>query len=401
MAPMLRRPALSRVLVLLIVGCAPSGQEPVKEWLPGVGKPSSEVKPGEVAPRGAPIGDGKRPIPDAKGDTRDDMALDGRKAPDHAELRHTHAKDGWEPIADRMKGERIEVGSVKEFVQALGSKRTIVFRPGVYVWRDADVLGYFDAKTGELYDGLSPHFRAGAIQDVHDLTITSEGDGARILQPDPYDHVLSFVDVERVTLYNLVLGHHNDAGWCRGGVVRVIGGRDLVLDGLGLFGSGTEGLTLTDVQDLELRSSAVWGCTEQLSTFANATGIVVRDTAFVDNGGPTDGRGPLLRGFLFSRASVRFERVTLRGNHSNAGADAGDGSGSLFTVDPDHDVAGTILYDRVPKRRVTGPRTSQVEFIDATLADNTFARAADKPAALRIRGPKGEGAALLDPGQPK
>ena len=322
------------------------------------------------------IGDGKSPVPDPDGEyPAETYDLDGRKTPDTSAERNTEKDQGWTPVASRLPSKRIEVSTVRELISALGSDRTIVVKPGVYVWRDGDVLGY--AKPAESYDKLSKHWRDGTIVDVENLAIVGEGTGPRILQPDSYDHVLSFQDVEGLTLYNLVLGHHVDRGWCAGGVLRIIGGRDLVLDGLEMFGSGTEGLTMTHVEDVEVRKSVVWGCSEQLSTLFYGKNVTITDTIFRDNG------PELLRGFNLAHTDLKLERVTIENNLCGS---AMAGYGTLFSDGSGYPALPGVADHGEPKIKVKAAKDVSVEVVGGKIVDNKFDRLADRPGAVTVTG---------------
>lgn len=335
--------------------------------------PTAQIEPSAPGPLGA--GHPRQPVPGPEGEVAPEaIDFDGRGTPDTSNERHTEAVDGLAPIAKRMPGERIEVASMREFITALGSDRTIVMKPGVYVWRDGDVLGYSDG--AESYDGLSEHLRDGTIHDVDNLTIAGLGEGARILQPDAYDHVLAFHNVRGLTLYNLVLGHHADRGWCAGGVVRIIGGRDIVIDGLEMFGSGTEGLTLSEVEDVDVGHSVVWGCSEQLSTIFHAKNVRIHDTVFRDNG------PDLLRGFNLGRAQVLMQRVTIRDNHCG---EPMSGYGTLFSDGSDYPELPGVTKHGTPKVRVKGPKDVRVTFEDGQIIDNRFSAMSDSSRSVDLQ----------------
>jgi hypothetical protein len=316
----------------------------------------------------------RQPVPGPAGEMApEEIAFDGRETSDTSSERNTVAHQGFTPIADRMPGERIEVATVREFVSALGSDRTILMKPGIYVWRDADVLGYTDAP--ESYDDLSEHWRGGTIHDVENLAIVGLGTGARILQPDAYDHVIAFHDVAGLTLYNLVLGHHVDRGGCAGGVVRILGGRDIVLDGVEMFGSGTEGLTMQHVENVEVRHSVVWGCSEQLSTIADAQDVRIRDTVFRDNG------PDLLRGFNLARVALRMDRVAIRANLCGA---AMEGYGTLFSDGSGYSVFPGVVDHGTPEILVQGPKRVSVAFTDGVIEANEFDRMSDHAGVVKL-----------------
>lgn len=360
----------------------PSEPEPAAVQVPdptAVAQPEEAEKPEEPEEPEEPfdpskIGDGKSPVPDEDGEyPAETYDLDGRKSPDTSTERNTEKNQGLSPVAARLPAKRIEVSTVHELIKALGSNRTIVVKPGVYVWRDGDVLGY--AKPAESYDKLSKHWRDGTIVGVDNLAIVGEGTGPRILQPDSYDHVLAFQNVTGLTLYNLVLGHHVDRGWCAGGVLRIIGARDVVIDGLEMFGSGTEGLTLTNVEDLEVRKSVVWGCSEQLSTVFDSKNVAITDTIFRDNG------PELLRGFNLARTDLKLDRVTIQNNLCGSSM---DGYGTLFSDGSGYPALPGVADHGEAKIKVTPPTEASVEVVDSTIVDNKFDRLEDRSGAVTL-----------------
>ena len=365
---------LSACLTLACASHDPTPSEPAVSPAPKKEPPDPDAEPDPE-----PVAAVEEPEPQPAADLDVDAfpknsGFDGRSTPDTSSERNTEAGQGLDPIAGRMPGKRIEVETMREFVKALGSNRTIVMKPGVYVWNDGDVLGHVSG--AESYKGLSKHLRDGTIRGVDNLTIVGMGAGARILQPDSYDHVLSFQDVRGLTLHNLVLGHEEDRGWCAGGVVRIIGGRDIVIDGLEMFGSGTEGLTFSQVEDVEVRHSVVWGCSEQLSTIFHANNVRIHDTVF-------RGSGPdLLRGFNLGRAQVQMQRVTIRNNRC---APPMQGYGTLFSDDSEYPDLPGVTQHAKPKVRVTGPPNVRVTFEDGVIRDNRFSKLSDNAQTVDIQ----------------
>jgi hypothetical protein len=201
---------------------------------------------------------------------------------------------------------RVEVSTMTELLAALGSETAILLRPGRYVFEDSRV-----------------------IHDLHDLALISLGpEPAVIIQPDSYAPVLSFRNVENLALYNLVLGHRPEQGWCMGGVVQIIEGRNVIIAGSTLFGSGTEGLSLVTVDGLTLRDSVITDCTEQFSTLSHSRNVVFERVEIAGN------RGDLLRGFAIYRSIFEI-RDSVIGNNHPLSWDGGDSS--LFAIDGDYD----------------------------------------------------------------
>jgi hypothetical protein len=374
--------------VCLLLGCDPKPDEPTPakpvepapkaEDTKPEPEPTPEPEPEpEPTPEPAPTPEAE-PTPEAPEPYMPELGpedFDGLTTPDTSSERHTEAEDGFTPVQDRLPEARFEVATMHEFIKALGSNRTIVMKPGVYMWSDGYVIG--EGGGTDNYDTLSTHIRDGVIHGLENLAIVGLGTGPRILQPDGYDHVLSFQDVKGLTLYNLILGHHVETGGCAGGVVLIQGGRDIVLDGLDMFGSGTEGFTLQHVENIEVRHSVVWGCSEQLSTAYFTKGLRVHDTVFRDNG------PDLLRGFMLGNAEVEMRRVTIRDNTSETTI---AGYGTLFSDYSDNGDLPGIKDLGENQITVDAPKGVRVDFREGTITGNRFAAIADDVENVDILG---------------
>lgn len=266
---------------------------------------------------------------------------------------------------------QVEVSTIQELIAALASETVIVLRPGRYVFEDSNVLGD-ERERAALPDwsSLSPHYDGGEIHDLHDLALVSLGpDSAVIIQPDSYAPALAFRNVEDLALYNLTIGHRPEQGWCRGGVVRVLESKNVLIAGSTLFGSGTEGLSLVTVDGLKIRDSVITDCSEQFSTISNSRDVVYERVEIAGN------RGELLRGFAVYRSTLTLvdsvlvdnKPMTWEGNPHNS-------YDLLFTLDIDYDW-GQIHVDN--PRPLDPPRTSsevvlQRTTIDGELIDRTL-----------------------------
>ena len=369
---------MRRVQVLatvgLLLGCDPKPDKPTPAKADEP-KPTAEPEP-EPIPEPEPEPEPEAaPEPEPYAPELGPEDFDARTTPDTSSERHTEAKDGFAPVQDRLPQSRFEVATMRDFIKALGSNRTIVMKPGVYMWSDGYVIG--EGGGTENYETLSEHIRDGVIHGVENLAIVGLGTGPRILQPDGYDHVLSFRDVKGLTLYNLILGHHVDIGWCAGGVVLVLGGQDIVLDGLDMFGSGTEGFTLKHVENIQIRHSVVWGCSEQLGTAYFAKDFRVRDTVFRDNG------PKLLGGFVLGNAEVEMRRVTIRDNTSEISR---AWPSTLFADSSDYMNLSGIKNFGENKITVDAPKGVRVDFQEGTITGNRFSAIATDVKQVDILG---------------
>jgi hypothetical protein len=228
----------------------------------------------------------------------------------------------------------VEVSTMQELIAALGSETVILLQPGRYVFEDSNVLGT-DEERAVLPDwsSLSPHYDAGEIHDLHDLALVSVGpEPALIIQPDSYAPALAFRNVEDLALYNLAIGHRPEQGWCRGGVIRVIESKRVLVDGATLFGSGTEGLSLVTVDGLTLRDSVITDCSEQFSTISNSRDVIYERVEIVGN------TGDLLRGFAVHRSTLTLVDSVIAGNKQLSWeGDEHNSYDMLFAIDVDFD----------------------------------------------------------------
>ena len=200
----------------------------------------------------------------------------------------------------------IVVHTLEEFIQALGSNRTIIVSPGIYIFRDVDVgVGGIDNPKAEALDHLSEFYDNSTIHDVNNLTIIGKGKfPPAFLQPDGYSHVMRFQNCRNVYLNNLILGHHPEAGWCMGGVLFAQNCEQMRIENTVLFGSGTEGLSLITVEDFTLSYSWITQCTEQFSSFSHVRNVIL-DNSLISNNSPE------LRGFAIFDAEVLFRNTEI------------------------------------------------------------------------------------------
>lgn len=228
----------------------------------------------------------------------------------------------------------VEVSDLTQLVAALADNTAIIVDPGRHVFEDSNLLAE-PAVKAKLPDWsrYSDHYDDGEIHDLHDVAIVGAGpDPTVIIQPDSYAHVLAFRNVKGLALHGLVLGHRPDAGWCRGGVVKVIESSNVIVSESTLFGSGTEGLTLVTVDGLRIQDSVITDCSQSFSTISHSRGISYERVRVAGNA------GDLLHGFAIYRSDVSLSDCTLADNHPLPW-DETNAHGQLFYVDGDYDMA--------------------------------------------------------------
>jgi hypothetical protein len=207
------------------------------------------------------------------------------------------------------------------------------------------------------------------IYDVEELQLVGRGSPApRILTNPRGSFVLKFVDSAGITLEHLTLGHTTD-GFCRGGVLAFEKTKQIRIRDAELFGSGTYGVELAEVEDASFEEVTIRGCTYGIAVLRAASGVVFNGCTFRDN-----------REFDLVQASERsdalFEDCLFENNRAERDSSMflGEGRSRLL-------VRASVLRGNTGTRLVSG---SGVEFEQVTLDGNIF----DEPLPRDLLAPR-------------
>lgn len=271
--------------------------------------------------------------------------------------------------------EEVKVRDVEGLIKALRPHRTILLEEGDYVFKDSNLLG--GNPGAQSYGDLSPYYTSGVFRGLEDVAFVGLGKGARILQPDGYAWVLSFLDVKGLTLKNLVLGHDVEKGFCQGGVLRIVGGDAVRVSKVEMFGSGTEGISLVQVKDMTVEDSLIHDCTESLMSIAEAEDIRIVRTSIKNNNAS-------LRGFSIQQSQVEFVDSEIVDNVTDV--DGSDSYGVLFLIDPGEYLVDFILAGLTPSKRLVKPSASVIKFRGGKIKGNNFKETTYDPAVVSFEG---------------
>ena len=173
----------------------------------------------------------------------------------------------------------ILVTNAREFVQAIGPQRTIVLQAGDYDLSSVTDLSSQYYHFIESYDGTELE-----IKGVSNLTIKGLGKmEAHLITAPRYGHVLRFRGCQAISIQNIKAGHGPEKGYCTGGVLLFEGCRGIRINGCHLYGSGTEGLTLLQTQDVGVSKTIIKGCTYGILTAFQSQTISFNKCWFFDN----------------------------------------------------------------------------------------------------------------------
>ncbi|WP_051296302.1 right-handed parallel beta-helix repeat-containing protein [Eisenibacter elegans] len=172
----------------------------------------------------------------------------------------------------------VKVATTEDFLKALGSNRTIVMAPGDYVLSNFEYLGLADYR--EAYDGYEL-----LLSDFKNLTIKSADakKPAHLIAEPQYGYVLVFVGCQNICIEGVRAGHGPEKGGCAGGVFSFEDCQNVTVSNSTLYGSGTEGITASNTQDLRCENSIIEECTYHIGTFSNGSKAVFSNCTFRKN----------------------------------------------------------------------------------------------------------------------
>lgn len=200
---------------------------------------------------------------------------------------------------DKMRSNVINVSNSKEFLLALGSDRTIVMAPGTYNLSKFDPFFSKTKKTAQLKevnDKIAQNgvvWASGGLTDggelrfkgIKNLTIEGHTAGATevdiVIDPRS-SFVFRFVECQNINLEGFKAGHTDD-GECAGGVFRIENSSNVRLQGIRMYGCGTEGLNLFNVSDMQVVYSQIFSCTQAIMSMYNSRNISFDNCQFYDN----------------------------------------------------------------------------------------------------------------------
>jgi len=152
------------------------------------------------------------------------------------------------------KGERVDivVKTANEFLAAIqGSNRNILIKEGVYKFKNGIRIEY-----------------------AQNITIKGMGNKpVELIVDNSMDYVTSFFCVENITIENLKVGHSGNISSCDGGVFSFKIGSNIKVNNTHMYGSGTVGLELNKVSDMEVTNSSIYECSEKIMQLGGNEGL--------------------------------------------------------------------------------------------------------------------------------
>jgi len=192
----------------------------------------------------------------------------------------------------------ITVKNATDFINALGSERTIVIdskKPLNITEALNKMIDKGEMPIGPTYydaeEALSVNFNVTycdqfdgnglQVRGLKDLTIMGKK-GATLVASPRYANVMEFINCSGLTIENVVMGH-TEEGYCDKGVVEFDGCVDLTVNDCDFYGCGTEGFVFNNCYRVAVNRSCVHDCSYYTMHIKDCVLIRFNDCTFRDN----------------------------------------------------------------------------------------------------------------------
>lgn len=192
--------------------------------------------------------------------------------------------------------EEIYVGNLPEFLQALGSNRTLVVSSDIEFEDMLSSLHEFNPQflpEEDIYDieAIRKQKDHCFIYDNFDgpqlilagfQNLTIKGDGSLLRVRPRYAYVLSFMNCSNITIEGLIMGH-TDEGYCEGGVLYFEECKNVKINHCDLYGCGIEGIGAKNTEGLTMTRTKIRDCSYQIMTLQGCKDFTFEGCFFFRN----------------------------------------------------------------------------------------------------------------------
>ena len=179
------------------------------------------------------------------------------------------------------KIDEVTVETAQEFVNAIGSNKRILLKPGVYNLSSIDQINKLDNSVvwNTVYDGSELN-----LQDIHNLTIEGIDSGKVEIKVAPrYANIMKFTNASNISIKNIIAGHTPAAYECDAGVFEFNNSNDIAIMNSELYGCGSIGLSLNNVKRLNTSNCKIDHCSLRAIQIYNSEAIKFTENKIVNH----------------------------------------------------------------------------------------------------------------------
>lgn len=199
---------------------------------------------------------------------------------DIAQLKESYSKEYLLGELSKIKTvvNVIVVQNTKELLANIGPERTLVLKAGDYNLLSEQGIKNDYIRYEEVYDGVEL-----VAENLKNLNIKVEaGAKVQLLVEPRYADVLTFNNSSNIRIENIIAGHYPEKGSCVGGVFLFDGCKDITVENSELFGCGTVGVTLDNVENFLFDKSTIKECSYGIANIYNSKNVKFNEANFYD-----------------------------------------------------------------------------------------------------------------------
>lgn len=191
------------------------------------------------------------------------------------------------PVVSASEDGTYEVGSVDEFLSAIGPNRTIVLTAELY---DLSTASDYGTHGGEYYmwqEGFDgPQLVISCVDGMK--IVSSDGEAKRhtISAVPRYANVLYFENCTDIELSGFTAGHTMEPGQCAGGVIMLQNCRSTSISSCRLFGCGILGIEAKNSSGLYVENTEIYECSQGGVHLYMTENVRFTNCSYHDLGGP-------------------------------------------------------------------------------------------------------------------
>lgn len=213
-----------------------------------------------------------------------------------------------QPSASDEKIIDVTVGTAEEFVNALGSNKRIILKPGVY---NLSTINQVDKSDNSVTWETVQDGKELNLQNIHNLIIEGMDSGKVEIKVAPrFANIMNFTNVQNVTIKNVVAGHTPAQYECNEGVLKFTNSSDISIMNSELYGCGSIGLSLNNVKRLNASNCTIDHCSLRAIQLYNSETIKFTETNIINH----EAYSNII--MVANSKDVTFEKCVISDNHN-------------------------------------------------------------------------------------